>query len=84
LKKIIHDFIGKETASFNYYFYLSCRFLLPSSRSGYIQYADLNANKNICNKHLESYKFSDRADVNQPIVSTVMSDTSNQPCAGGN
>jgi IS605 OrfB family transposase len=32
--------------------------------------ADLNASRNICNKHLESYKLSDRADVNQPIVAT--------------
>ena len=30
--------------------------------------ADLNASRNICNKHLESYKLSDRAVVNQPIV----------------
>lgn len=32
--------------------------------------ADLNASRNICNKHLESYKLSDRVDVNQPIVRT--------------
>ena len=30
--------------------------------------ADLNASRNICNKHLESYKLSDRADINQPIA----------------
>ena len=30
--------------------------------------ADLNASRNICNKHLDSYKLSDRVDVNQPIV----------------
>jgi hypothetical protein len=28
----------------------------------------LNASRNICNKHLDSYKLSDRAAVNQPIV----------------
>lgn len=30
--------------------------------------ADLNASRNICLKHLESYKLSDWVDVNQPIV----------------
>ena len=30
--------------------------------------ADLNASRNICSKHLDSYKLSDRVDVNQPIV----------------
>ena len=46
--------------------------------------ADLNASRNICFKHLESYKLSDRADVNQPIVGAEMLLTSHQPCAGGN
>jgi hypothetical protein len=35
-------------------------------------------------KHLESYKLSDRADVNQPIVGAEKLLTSHQPCAGGN
>ena len=46
--------------------------------------ADLNASRNICNKHLDSYKLSDRADVNQPIVATIRLAASHQPCAGGN
>ena len=46
--------------------------------------ADLNASRNVCNKHLESYKLSDRADVNQPIVGAEKLLTSHQPCAGGN
>jgi transposase len=51
--------------------------------------SDLNASRNICNKHLESYKLSDRADVNQPNgsnanVGAAMLLTSHQPRAGGN
>lgn len=46
--------------------------------------ADLNASRNICNKHLDSYKLSDRADVNRPIVGAMKLSTSRQPCAGGN
>jgi putative transposase len=46
--------------------------------------ADLNASRNIVVKALESYKFSNGADVNQPIVSAAMLDTSYQPCAGSN
>ena len=46
--------------------------------------ADLNASRNICNKHLESYKLLDRADVNQPIVGAEKLLISHQPCADGN
>jgi len=72
----------------------SCSYICSSNRKnqadfcckscGFKLNADLNASRNICNKHLESYKLSDRADVNQPIVSAAMSGTSHQPCAGGN
>jgi IS605 OrfB family transposase len=51
---------------------------------GYRLNADLNASRNICNKHLDSYKLSDRGDVNRPIVGAEKLLTSHQPCAGGN
>ena len=38
------------------------------NKCGFRLNADLNASRNICNKHLDSYKLSDRAAVNQPIV----------------
>jgi putative transposase len=47
-------------------------------KCGFRLNADLNASKNICNKHLESYMLSDRADVNQPIVGAEMLLTSQQ------
>lgn len=46
--------------------------------------SDLNASRNIVVKHLESYKLSDRADVNRPTVGAEMLLTSHQSCAGGN
>ena len=57
--------------------------------------ADLNASRNICNKHLAGYKPAGRAavseeclhssdHVNQPIVEAEKLFTSHQPCAGGN
>ena len=55
------------------------------TQCGFRLNADLNASRNICNKHLASYKLADRADVNQPIVGVVsLPLTSHQPCAGGN
>ena len=46
--------------------------------------ADLNASRNIVVKALESYKLSNGAVVNQPIVGAEKLLTSHQPCAGGN
>jgi putative transposase len=69
-----------------------CGFVCRSNRKqhefcckhcGYRLNADLNASRNICNKHLDSYKLSDRADVNQLIVGAEKLLTSHQPCAGG-
>jgi IS605 OrfB family transposase len=69
-----------------------CGFVCRSNRKqhefcckhcGYRLNADLNASRNICNKHLDSYKLSDRADVNQLIVGAEKLFTSHQPCAGG-
>ena len=37
-------------------------------KCGFRLNSDLNASRNICNKHLDSYKLSDQAVVNQPIV----------------
>lgn len=46
--------------------------------------ADLNASRNISIRALDSYKLSNGAVVNQPIVGAEMLLTSHQPCAGGN
>ena len=47
--------------------------------------ADLNASRNICNKHLAAISSQDRADVNQPNVALPSAAAaSHQPCAGGN
>jgi IS605 OrfB family transposase len=46
--------------------------------------ADLNASRNISVRALDSYKLSNGAVVNQPIVGAEMLLTSHQPCAGGN
>jgi IS605 OrfB family transposase len=53
-------------------------------KCGFRLNADLNASRNICNKHRASYKDADRAVVNQPIVEAEMLFTSHRPCAGGN
>lgn len=62
----------------------SCGFILRSNRKqhsfeckscGFKLNADLNASRNICIKASESYKFSDGAVINQPIVSIERSGT---------
>ena len=52
-------------------------------KCGFRLNADLNASRNICNKHIISYKLMNGADVNQPIVEVEMLFTSHQPSAGG-
>lgn len=55
-------------------------------RCGYREHADINAARNIRNNFISAAakQKAEQAVVNQPIVSLEMTETSHQPCAGGN